>query len=164
MQGVIFFPSVGTTPSKTKEIAAPLNTFYENFPSGCICNSILFIIDTIFWGKHTSLFSISLHIKKICISHRILSKTEGKAFSLIIFLTFYLIFNNIVSFRWTPKGLSHTYTCIHSPPNSPPIQAATQHWAEFPVLYSRSLLVWIQIFYKKFLVMVVRYLLLRDIE
>ena len=39
------------------------------------------------------------------------------------------------------KGLSHTYTCIHSPPNSPPIQAATWHWAEFPVLYSRSLLV-----------------------
>ena len=29
------------------------------------------------------------------------------------------------SFRWTVKGLSHTYTCIHSPPNSPPIQAAT---------------------------------------
>ena len=54
------FPSVsvGTTPSKTKEIAAPLNTFYENFQSGCICNSILFVIDTIFWGKHTSLFSI----------------------------------------------------------------------------------------------------------
>ena len=25
--------------------------------------------------------------------------------------------------------------------NSPPIQAATQHWAEFPVLYSRTLLV-----------------------
>ena len=29
------------------------------------------------------------------------------------------------SFRWTPKGLSHAYTCIHSPPNSPVIQAAT---------------------------------------
>ena len=29
------------------------------------------------------------------------------------------------SFRWTVKGLSHTYTCIHSSPNSPPIQAAT---------------------------------------
>ena len=23
------------------------------------------------------------------------------------------------SFRWTTKGLSHTYICIHSPPNSP---------------------------------------------
>ena len=28
-------------------------------------------------------------------------------------------------FTWTAKGLSHTYTGIHSPPNSPPIQAAT---------------------------------------
>ena len=28
-------------------------------------------------------------------------------------------------FRWTVKGISHTYTWIHSPPNSPPIQAAT---------------------------------------
>ena len=42
---------------------------------------------------------------------------------------------------WTAKGLSHTYTCIHSPPDSPPIQAATQHWAEFPVLCSRTVLV-----------------------
>ena len=33
------------------------------------------------------------------------------------------------SLRWTVKGLSHTYTCIHSPPNSPSIQAATWHWA-----------------------------------
>ena len=24
------------------------------------------------------------------------------------------------SFRWTAKGLSHTYTCTHSPPNSLP--------------------------------------------
>ena len=29
------------------------------------------------------------------------------------------------SFRWTWKGLSHIYTWIYSPPNSPPIQAAT---------------------------------------
>ena len=40
------------------------------------------------------------------------------------------------SFRWTAKGLSHIDICIHSLPNSPPIQAATQHWAEFLVLYS----------------------------
>ena len=31
------------------------------------------------------------------------------------------------SFRWTVEGLSHTNTCIHSPPNSPPIQAATEY-------------------------------------
>ena len=43
-------------------------------------------------------------------------------------------------FRWTAKGLGHTCTCIHSPPNSAPIQAVTWHWAEFPGLHSRSLL------------------------
>ena len=45
------------------------------------------------------------------------------------------------SFRWTVKGLIHMYTCIHSPSNSPPLQAAKKHWAEFHVLYSRSFLV-----------------------
>ena len=39
------------------------------------------------------------------------------------------------------KGLDNTYTCIHSPPNSPPVQAATKHWAVFPVLYNGSLLI-----------------------
>ena len=29
------------------------------------------------------------------------------------------------SFRWTEKGPSHTFICVHSPPDSPPIQAAT---------------------------------------
>ena len=68
------------------------------------------------------------------------------------FLNFFLNFlfcigvqpiNNVVTvnFRWTGKGLNHTYACIHSPPNSPPIQAATSHWAEFPLLHSRSVLV-----------------------
>ena len=45
------------------------------------------------------------------------------------------------NFRWTTKELSHTYTCIHSPPNSSPIQAATYQSVEFLVLYSRALLV-----------------------
>ena len=45
------------------------------------------------------------------------------------------------SFRQTAKELSHTYRCIYSLLNPPPIPAATQHRAEFPVLYSRSLLV-----------------------
>ena len=35
----------------------------------------------------------------------------------------------------------HAYTGFHSPPNSSPIQAAIWHWAELPVLCSRSLLV-----------------------
>ena len=39
------------------------------------------------------------------------------------------------SFRWRAKGLSHTYTRIHSSLSSPPIQAGTEHWAEFPVLH-----------------------------
>ena len=44
--------------------------------------------------------------------------------------------NSVVnSFRWTVKRPSHTYTCIHSPPDFPPIQSTTQHWAEFYVLY-----------------------------
>ena len=34
---------------------------------------------------------------------------------------------------------TYTYACIHSPPDFSPIQAATQHWAEFPVPFSRSL-------------------------
>ena len=29
---------------------------------------------------------------------------------------------------------SAKHICIHSPPNSPPTQASTWHWAEFPVL------------------------------
>ena len=41
----------------------------------------------------------------------------------------------------TAEGLSDTHTCIHSPPNSPLIQAATYHWAEFSVLYSMFSLV-----------------------
>ena len=35
----------------------------------------------------------------------------------------------------------HHHTCICSPLNSPSIRPATSHWAEFHVLYSRSLLV-----------------------
>ena len=57
------------------------------------------------------------------------------------FILGYRSINFCHHFRWTVKGLSHTYTCILSYPNSPPIQAATWHWAEFPLLYSRSLLV-----------------------
>ena len=41
-----------------------------------------------------------------------------------------------MSFRWTAKELSHTYTCIHSPLNSFPIQAATCHWAELLLCYT----------------------------
>ena len=36
------------------------------------------------------------------------------------------------------SGSSHTYTCIHFSADAPPIPAATSHWAEFHVLFSRS--------------------------
>ena len=41
------------------------------------------------------------------------------------------------------KGRNHIYiyVCVHSPPNSPPIQATTSHAAESPVLHIGSLLV-----------------------
>ena len=38
-------------------------------------------------------------------------------------------------------GLSNAYTCIHSSPYAPPIQAGTEQWAESHVLYNRSLFV-----------------------
>ena len=43
------------------------------------------------------------------------------------------------SLRWAAKGLSRWYTCVHSSPNPSPIKTAAWHWAEFPVLFSRSL-------------------------
>ena len=45
---------------------------------------------------------------------------------------------------WGGKELNMTQLLNNSnssPPSSPPIQAATYYWAEFPVLYSRTLLV-----------------------
>ena len=44
-------------------------------------------------------------------------------------------------FQVNSKGTRPSYMCIHSPPNSPPIQIAMKHWAEFHVLYSTSLMV-----------------------
>ena len=38
------------------------------------------------------------------------------------------------------QELSCTYTCIHSPPNPPPMQAGTEHRAEFHALDDMSLL------------------------
>ena len=43
----------------------------------------------------------------------------------------------IVSGEWWRDSAMY----IHSPPNSPPIQAAAKHCAQFHVLYSRALLV-----------------------
>ena len=47
----------------------------------------------------------------------------------IFFFFFFCIrvlpINNVVSFRWILKGLSHTHTSIHPSPNSSSIQAAT---------------------------------------
>ena len=45
------------------------------------------------------------------------------------------------SFRWTVEGLSHIYTCFHSPLNPSPTQTATWPWAVFHELCNKSLLV-----------------------
>ena len=46
-------------------------------------------------------------------------------FTFFIYLFIYFLHWSIAnprcdSCRWTVKGFSHTYTCIYSPPNSPP--------------------------------------------
>ena len=41
------------------------------------------------------------------------------------------------SFRWAAEGPSHTYTRIHSPPDSSATQAATEHGALFRALHRR---------------------------
>jgi len=46
-----------------------------------------------------------------------------------------------VSFRCAAKWFSYTYTCIYSFSNSFPIEVITEYWVEFPVIYSRTLLV-----------------------
>ena len=46
-----------------------------------------------------------------------------------------------VSFKYTAKWISYTYTYIHSFLGFCPTQAITEYWIEFPVLCSRSLLV-----------------------
>ena len=46
-----------------------------------------------------------------------------------------------VSFCYTAKWISYTYTYIHSFLDSFPTWAITKFWEEFPVLYFRSLLV-----------------------
>ena len=56
-------------------------------------------------------------------------KTQWES-NLIFFQTFYFVlgYTWLTMFWWfrcIAKGLSHTYTCIHSPPNLPPIQAGT---------------------------------------
>ena len=58
--------------------------------------------------------------------------SEPSFLFLLIFLKTFLfcigvqLINNVmIFFSWTAKGLSHPHTCIHSLPDSPPIQAAT---------------------------------------
>ena len=46
-----------------------------------------------------------------------------------------------VSFRCTAKWIGYAYTYIHPFLDSFPVQAIIEYWVEFPVLYSRSLLV-----------------------
>ena len=53
------------------------------------------------------------------------AEKQNSYFFFFNFKLFILYWGIANSFRWTVKGLSHTYTRIRSPPNSPPIQAAT---------------------------------------
>ena len=50
-------------------------------------------------------------------------------FVFLLFVLYWTIANEQCcdGFRWPTNGLSHTYTGIHCPLNSPPIQAATSH-------------------------------------
>ena len=66
----------------------------------------------------------------------------GRAYPRIqFFKTLYLalecsLLTMLWEFQVNSDGTQSTRTCIHSPPNSPPIQAGTWHWVEFHVLYS----------------------------
>ena len=60
---------------------------------------------------------------------------------LIIFYWSIVDLQCCISFCYTAKWISYTYTYIHSFLDSFPIQVITEYWVEFPVLYSRSLLV-----------------------
>ena len=74
---------------------------------------------------------------RICITHWAYPNLAHFEFHLLFNLHEVLFFSNFKlfilcwdianwqCFRWTVKGLSHTYTCIHSPPNIPPVQTAT---------------------------------------
>ena len=46
-----------------------------------------------------------------------------------------------VSFGWTAKWSRFTYTYIHSSSDASSTQVTTDYWAEFPVLFSSSLLI-----------------------
>ena len=48
---------------------------------------------------------------------------------------------SVISFRYTAKIISYMYTYILSFLDSFSMQSITEYWAEFPVLYSRFLLV-----------------------
>ena len=70
-----------------------------------------------------------------CLGRRILNLLKALKFYFIL-LKLFILHWNIANqqcrddFRWPAKGFNHTYTCVHSAPNSPPIQAATEHWVD----------------------------------
>ena len=70
------------------------------------------------------------------------AKTQGS------FLTFYFALGyrqltQCCDSRWTVKGLSHAYTCIHSSPQTSFPSRVSHNTEQFTVLYNRSLLVFI---------------------
>ena len=82
----------------------------------------------------------------VCYSFVFQTKAKFKKLFYSLLLLYFVLESSWLTRLWQfpvdSKGTQlYIYTCIHSPPDSLPIQAATWHWAEFPVLYSRSLLV-----------------------
>ena len=62
-------------------------------------------------------------------SQKLQARTKPTLHFLLIFFLLSVLYCSLAdsycydSFRWTVKGLRHAHTCIHSPPNAPPIQA-----------------------------------------
>ena len=57
----------------------------------------------------------------------------------LLFFYFVLEYNRL-TMLWAAEWLSHPCSCVLSPPDPPPVQAATWHWAEFPLQYSWNFL------------------------
>ena len=57
----------------------------------------------------------------------------------LLFFYFVLEYNRL-TMLWAAEGLSPPCTRVLSPPDSPPVQAATWHWAEFPLQSSWNFL------------------------
>ena len=111
-----------------------VSTVYQwVFPDGWILTWYIFFSFCLF------IFSWIFSDKYVCLCDFI---TIFSFFNLIFILYWSIVdLKCCVSFRYTAKWFSYTYTYIHSFSDSFPIEVITEYWVEFPVLYSRSLLI-----------------------